>query len=47
MFTFLEVNGQRVETTDPEMADWTIGLRGDTNAKRLAKLIRDRLQSLP
>lgn len=47
MLTFLEVNGYRVEASDPELAGWIIGLSAGTTAEQLAQLIRDRLQPIP
>jgi prophage maintenance system killer protein len=46
MLTFLEVNGQSVEASDPELADWILSLSAGTSAGRLAELIRERLRSL-
>lgn len=36
MLTFLEVNGYEVETMDPELADWIIGLSAGTTPEDLA-----------
>jgi death-on-curing protein len=44
MITFVEINGQRIEATDPELAEWIISLSADTTAEQLAELIRGRLQ---
>lgn len=46
MLTFLEVNGQRVEASDPELADWILSLSAGTSARRLADLIRERLRPI-
>lgn len=43
MLTFLELNGQRLDATDPELADWIIGLSADLTPPDLAELIRPRL----
>lgn len=44
MLTFLEVNGHRVTATDPELADWIIGLSAGTSPEQLGDLIRSRLR---
>jgi death-on-curing protein len=44
MLTFLEVNGHQVEATDPELADWIIGLSAGTSPEQLGDLIRSRLR---
>jgi death-on-curing protein len=46
MLTFLELNGHRVEATDPELADWIIGLSADSTARDLADQIRPRLMEI-
>ena len=46
MLTFLEVNGFEVSATDPELADWIIGLSAGTTPEELAELIRPRLQEV-
>lgn len=46
MLTFLEVNGYEVNATDPELADWVIGLSAGTTPEELAGLIRSRLQAV-
>lgn len=43
MLTFLELNGYRVEATDPELADWIIGLSDRLTPEGLAKQLRQRL----
>lgn len=43
MLTFLEANGYRVDATDPELADWIIGLSGELTPEQLADRIRPRL----
>ena len=47
MLTFLEVNGQRVRATDPELADWIISLGRGRTPESLAASIRDRLVPTP
>ena len=46
MLTYLEVNGQQVTATDPELADWIIGLSAGTSPEQLADLIRSRLRAV-
>ena len=40
MLTFLEVNGLRVEATDPELADWILSLSTGATPENLAERIR-------
>lgn len=44
MLTFLEINGHRIDATDPELADWIIRLSHDLTPEQLADLIRTRLR---
>ena len=46
MLTFLDVNGFRVEASDPELAGWIISLSAGTTAAQLAQMIRDRLRPI-
>jgi prophage maintenance system killer protein len=46
MLTFLEVNGHQVTATDPELADWIIGLSAGTSPEQLGDLIRSRLRAV-
>lgn len=46
MLTFLEVNGYGVEATDPELAEWIIGLSAGTTPEELAKGIRAHLRPI-
>jgi death-on-curing protein len=46
MLTFLEVNGYQVTATDPELADWIIGLSAGTSPEQLGDLIRARLRAV-
>lgn len=43
MLTFLDVNGYRVEATDPELADWIIALSDRLTPEALAERLRQRL----
>lgn len=47
MLTFLEVNGYRIEASDPELADWIIGLSSGRTPEQLAEVLRDRLRPTP
>jgi death-on-curing protein len=42
MLTFFDVNGYRVEATDPELADWIISLSAGTTPEELANVLRER-----
>jgi death-on-curing protein len=44
MLTFIEVNGLRVEASDPELAAWILGLSAGTTIEQLAELVRARLR---
>ncbi len=46
MLTFLEINGLRVQASDPELADWIISLSTGTTPPELAALIRSRLAAV-
>jgi death-on-curing protein len=46
MLTFLEVNGYQVTATDPELADWIIGLSAGTSPEQLGDLVRSRLRAV-
>ncbi len=46
MLTFLEVNGYQVTATDPEFADWIIGLSAGTSPEQMGDLIRSRLRAV-
>jgi death on curing protein len=46
MLTFLEVNGYQVTATDPELADWIIGLSARMGPEQLGDLIRSRLRAV-
>lgn len=40
MLTFLEVNGYRVDASDPELADWILDLAAGTTPEELAARLR-------
>lgn len=44
MLTFLEVNGFRVEASDPELAAWILRLGAGTGPEQLAEVIRASLR---
>lgn len=44
MLTFLEINDQRVDASDPELAEWIISLSAGATPAGLAELIRQRLR---
>ncbi len=44
MLTFLEMNGRRVEASDPQLADWILSLAAGMSPHQLAELIRERLR---
>ena len=46
MLTFLEINGYRVEATDPELAAWILDFSTGTTAAKLAPRLRARLRPL-
>jgi death on curing protein len=46
MLTFLEVNGFRVDATDPELASWILDLAAGTASEELAEQIRPRLDAV-
>jgi death on curing protein len=40
MLTFLELNGYRVQASDPELAAWILDLAADTTPQQFAERIR-------
>lgn len=47
MLTFLELNGHRVEASDPDLADWILSLSAGTTPEQLAQLVRDAMRPIP
>lgn len=46
MLTFLEINGLRVQTTDPKLADWILSFSAGATPEDVAKLVRSALLSV-
>ena len=46
MLTFLEINGFRVEATDPELAAWILSFSAGATPEDVAKLLRSALLSI-
>lgn len=46
MLTFLEINGWRVEASDPQLAEWILSLSDQTTAAELAQNLRRALVSV-
>ncbi|MFI4977837.1 MAG: type II toxin-antitoxin system death-on-curing family toxin [Solirubrobacterales bacterium] len=46
MLVFLEINGFRVEASDPDLADWILGLSAGTTPEDLAKLLHSALRTI-
>jgi death-on-curing protein len=46
MLTFLEINGLRVEASDPELADWILSFSAGATPEGVAKLLRSALLSV-
>lgn len=47
MLTFLELNGYRVEASDPDLADWILSFSAGTTPQQLAPLVRDAMRPIP
>ena len=46
MLTFLEINGWRVEASDPELADWILSFSAGASPEDVAELVRASLYEL-
>jgi death-on-curing protein len=44
MLTFLEVNGWRVEASDPELADWILSFSAGATPETVASLLRSAMR---
>jgi death-on-curing protein len=47
MLTFLELNGYRVQASDPELATWILDLAAGTTPEQLAERVRGALTAIP
>ena len=45
MLTFLELNGYRVEASDPDLAGWILSFSSGTTPQQLAPSVRDAMQA--
>jgi death on curing protein len=46
MLAFLEINGWRVEASDPELADWILSFSDGATPEAVAKLVSSRMHSI-
>jgi death-on-curing protein len=46
MLVFLEVNGWRVEASDPELADWILSFSRGTTAETVAELVASAMRRI-
>jgi death-on-curing protein len=46
MLVFLELNGQRVEASDPELADWILRFSRGATPEAVAKLVSSAMRSI-
>jgi death-on-curing protein len=46
MLTFLEINGWRVEASDPDLADWILSLSVGATPDAVAELVRSALRDI-
>lgn len=47
MLTFLELNGYRVEASDPDLAAWIISFSAGTTPEHVALRLRDAMRTIP
>jgi death-on-curing family protein len=45
MLTFLELNGYRVEASDPDLAGWILSFSAGTTPEQVAPVVREALRS--
>lgn len=46
MLTFLEINGWRVEVSDPELADWILNFSAGATPEAVAELLTSAMKSI-
>lgn len=46
MLTFLELNGYRVEASDPDLAEWILSFSSGTIPRQLEPLVRDAMRPI-
>ncbi len=46
MLVFLEINGWRVEASDPELADWILGFSAGSSPEEIAGLIGSAMRAI-
>lgn len=46
MLTFLELNGYRVDASDPKLAEWILSFSSGTTPQQLAPLVRDAMRPI-
>lgn len=46
MLTFLELNGHRVEASDPELADWILSFSAGRTPQQLAPILRGAMRPI-
>ena len=47
MLTFLELNGYRVEASDPDLSDWILSFSSGITPQQLAPMVRDAMRPIP
>ncbi|HTB70001.1 MAG TPA: type II toxin-antitoxin system death-on-curing family toxin [Solirubrobacteraceae bacterium] len=46
MLVFLEINGSRIEASDPELADWILGFSSGATPEAVAALVASSMRSI-
>lgn len=46
MLTFLELNGYRIEASDPDLADWILSFSSGTTPQQLGPSVRDAMRPI-